>query len=211
MAGWLTVCLQGALDGGDADAGPHRDRRIAEKAVELSRLTVGARGTEDHQHDQALGRRVWSFSAVGEEPFERIHGWRKSGCRGSAMAGSCITRLCGERWVHVSRSLPGDGQLDLLTSPGGLLQLWLRGFHHLTSLQRRPVRDVAAEGVPELGSVIGIDLRVIPTARHGDVRQAPIDELLSSSRRVHMHDHAIRGLALGFAARHAESAKRARS
>ena len=45
----IAMLLQRALDGGDADSGPLRDRRIAEKAIEVSRAPIGTRGADDDQ------------------------------------------------------------------------------------------------------------------------------------------------------------------
>jgi hypothetical protein len=44
-------------------------------------------------------------------------------------------------------------------------------------LQRRSVRNIAAEPFGKSGFIVGIDLRIVAAARHGDVCKATIDEL----------------------------------
>ena len=67
---------------------------------------------------------------------------------------------------------------DLLRSEGGLLG------------------HVTGEGGRELRLVVRVDLRVIPAARHGDIREPPVEHCRAESICVHMHDHAIGGLPL---------------
>src|SRR5580704_9399810 len=64
------------------------------------------------------------------------------------------------------------------------------------------MRHVPAEDCGELRLVVGIDLSVVPPARDGHVRQAPIDELLSQPFGVHMYQDAVSRLSLAAVARH---------
>ena len=64
------------------------------------------------------------------------------------------------------------------------------------------MRHVAAEGLCELGFVVGIELNVVPAPRDRDVGQALIEELCSGAVGVDMYEHAVGGLPLAAVTRH---------
>jgi hypothetical protein len=71
----IAMLLQRALDGGDANSGPLRDRRIAEKTIEITRTSIGTRGADDDQDNEAFRSRIRRPTVIGEEPIERECDW----------------------------------------------------------------------------------------------------------------------------------------
>src|SRR6516165_2882713 len=63
------------------------------------------------------------------------------------------------------------------------------------------MRHVPTEGLREPGLVIGVDLRVVPPARHRHIREPAVDELFAQASGLHVHEDAIGGLALAAVAR----------
>ena len=60
----------------------------------------------------------------------------------------------------------------------------------------RPMRNVALKSLCKVGSVVRVDLRVVPTPRYCDVCQAAVDEFFSRLLRVYVNEHAVGGLSL---------------
>src|SRR5256885_14083231 len=64
------------------------------------------------------------------------------------------------------------------------------------------VRNAALESLCKVGSVVGVDLGVVASTRHRHIRKPAIHKFLARLLRVHVHEHAVRGLPLAAVARH---------
>jgi hypothetical protein len=58
------------------------------------------------------------------------------------------------------------------------------------------VGRVARQLLGQLRFVVGVELRVVTSARHGHIRQAAIDQLFSCLFGVHVNKYAVGGLPL---------------
>ena len=58
------------------------------------------------------------------------------------------------------------------------------------------MRHFAIQRAGELHLVVGVDVRVVLSARHRHVRQSLVHELLAGTVGLHMHQDATRGLSL---------------
>src|SRR6266480_4614536 len=83
---------------------------------------------------------------------------------------------------------------------GRRLDLVRRGFP--TRFHRGSVRNVALKSLCKVGSVVGVDLRVVASTRHRHIRKPAIHKFLPRLLGVHVHEHAVRGLSLAAVARH---------
>src|SRR5207249_7144312 len=87
-----------------------------------------------------------------------------------------------------------------LASCGRRLDLVSCGF--TTRSHRRSVRNVVLKPLCKVGSVVGVDLRVVASTRHRHIRKPAIHKFLARLLRVHVHEHAVGGLLLAAVARH---------
>jgi len=58
------------------------------------------------------------------------------------------------------------------------------------------VGDVAAQPSSKLSSIVGVDLRVVPSTGYSHIGQATIHELFACLLGVHMNQDAVGGLSL---------------
>ena len=72
----------------------------------------------------------------------------------------------------------------------------------MVQLSRSSTRHIASQPAGKLSFVVGVDLRVVPTARHCDIRQAAVDEFFSGLFHVHVNKHSVGSLSLAAMARH---------
>lgn len=64
------------------------------------------------------------------------------------------------------------------------------------------MRNVARKYLCKVGSVVGVDLRFVPSTRHCHIRKPAIHKFLARLLRVHVYEHAVRGLSLAAVACH---------
>ena len=73
------------------------------------------------------------------------------------------------------------------TQPFALLLWLLPDLRHMGAL----VRDIAAERFGQLLAVAGEDLRIMRSARDGDVRHAVVDEVFRSQLCIDVNENAV--------------------
>jgi hypothetical protein len=64
------------------------------------------------------------------------------------------------------------------------------------------MRHIPVQHMGELPLVIGVNLRVVTTTRHGYVCQAAIHELFAGTLGLDVHEHTAGGLSLAAMGRH---------
>src|SRR5688500_5054799 len=70
---FVTVPMPHAFSGCHADPGTLRNRRVAQKAVELPRATITTHRSHDNQHHDAFSGRVRHTAPFWKQPIERKH------------------------------------------------------------------------------------------------------------------------------------------